>query len=250
MTIGAGILLRLKSLTQVRVFSVAVTLVAMVGNVALQRLFLSFELFQKILFSSTIITVLLAFPIAFYIGLKILDVHKLTLILEDSLNHDTLTGAHTRLSFYERLTDFGNHPRTVIAADIDLFKSINDEHGHKAGDKALKHFAATLINHCKEEDIVARFGGEEFVILLHNTISADGATMAQLLCRKVREEALYLHGQEVRITASFGVAPLSDIADIDAALHNADLAVYRSKYNGRNQVCVYDPDLDVAKPCR
>lgn len=237
--------LRLKSLAEVRLFCVAVTLVAMVGNVALQRLLLPWELFQKILFSSTLITVILALPIALYIGLKILDVHKLTLRLEHSLNHDALTGAHTRLSFYKRLTDFGDHPLTVIAVDIDLFKSINDEHSHKAGDKALKHFATTLVRYCQEEDMVARFGGEEFVILLHNTVFADGIARAERLCMGVREETLFLNGRQVRITASFGVAPLADIAGIDAAIHNADLAVYRAKYNGRDQVCSYDPDLDV-----
>lgn len=232
--------LHLKSQSEVRFFSVGVTIVALIGNVMLQYVILPPVLYHIVLFSSSTVTVILAAPISFFVGQRMRDIHELTVQLEHALNHDGLTGACTRANFYQLAETTKDQPRLVIVADIDHFKRVNDRHGHRAGDKALKQFTATLIRNCREDDIVARFGGEEFVILLRTEALEDGRATAQRLCDRVREKPLMLDGRKVHITASFGIARVAPTRGIDDAIHRADLALYRAKTSGRNRVCVDD----------
>lgn len=236
--------LRLRSHAEVRLFSIGITAVALVGNLILLRFLLPYDIYLQMRFPGSLIAIILAAPISYYVGLQILSIHILTAELEHTANHDNLTGTCTRLRFYERVAKLGPAPLSVVVCDIDYFKSFNDEYGHKIGDAALKKFASTLIRNCREDDIVARFGGEEFVVLLYDTDLKDGILTAQRLCQCVREKPLILNGKAVQITASFGVAPVLSTDQIDTAIHNADRAVYRAKDGGRDQVCIYDPEID------
>ena len=132
----------------------------------------------------------------------------------------------------------------LIVADIDHFKKVNDRHGHIAGDVALKQFANTLIRNTREDDIVSRFGGEEFVILLRGVSLQEALASAQRLCERVRSKPVFANGEEFFVTASFGVAELRSVAQIEEVFQRADLAVYRAKREGRDRVCVYDPSID------
>ena len=239
--------LRLKNQNDVRVFSIVFTIIALSGNVVLQYVMLPPDFFVRIIFSSAIITVMLLTPLSYFIGLKLRDVNDLTVQLEHAVNHDNLTGTCTRLSFYHRLAHMGDVPLALIVADIDHFKRINDKYGHQAGDSALKQFASTLLRNCREEDVIARFGGEEFIILLRDVELTDGVTAAQRLCDRVREKSFAANGEQLRITASFGVAEVTSISEIDAAIHNADLAAFRAKRDGRDCVRQYNPDLDIGE---
>lgn len=240
--------LKIKNRNDVRVFSVAISVIAMAGNYVLQYLMLPPEFFEKILFSSEIITVMLAAPMSYYIGTKLLDVHDLTVQLEHAVNHDDLTGTCTRLSFYHRLAQMEEVPLVAIVTDIDHFKQVNDKHGHQAGDSVLKQFANTLLRNCREEDVVARFGGEEFIILLYDVTLEDGIVAAQRLCDRVREKKFLANRERLSITASFGVADVMSASKIDDAIHRADLAAFRAKRNGRDRVYSYDPKLDSNAP--
>ena len=173
-----------------------------------------------------------------------LEVHFLTLELEHAASHDKLTGLHTRASFYDKLEQTGLFPCAVVVADIDYFKKINDAHGHRGGDQALQHFSTTLVCNCREDDIVARFGGEEFVIVLRNSTLENGLDVAQRLCERIRSKKLCFDHKVIEITASFGVSTAHDLSDIDSSIHLADLALYRAKRAGRNRVFAYDPSLD------
>lgn len=236
--------LRVTNQAELRKFALMVTVAAILGNASLQALFLPAELLRKMLLPSTMITVMLAAPISFFIGTKMLDVQKLSEKLKYAANHDHLTGTSTRMNFYSRLQSSTDPPFTLIIADIDHFKSINDRFGHQAGDAALRQFAGILSRNCRASDIVARFGGEEFVILLQESEAEEGFAAALRLSQRIREKPIILNGKPIQITASFGVDVFSEIADLDMALAHADRALYRAKKTGRDRVCRYDAAKD------
>ena len=126
---------------------------------------------------------------------------------------------------------------SVIMTDIDRFKYINDKFGHAAGDSALVHFARLFAESRRQEDIVARVGGEEFALLLPGTDLRDAMAIADQLCAKIGATPLDTTIVGLPITASFGVAAISEkdksLGDI---VLRADRALYRSKRAGRNQV--------------
>ena len=128
-------------------------------------------------------------------------------------------------------------PVSVIMTDIDRFKTINDAFGHLQGDLALAHFADTLRESRREDDILARIGGEEFALILPGTRLRDAMRLADALCERVRESVLRIDDHDIPITASFGVATISDkdtcLTDI---VIRADKALYRSKTDGRDRV--------------
>lgn len=153
---------------------------------------------------------------------------------------DALTGLANRRYFFdvasrelERVKRF-RLPASLVMADIDNFKSINDTYGHAAGDEALQGFASVAGATLREPDILARLGGEEFALLLPG-VSEEGAAVAAERIRHRLFEASVL--DEFRITASFGVSEvLASDAGIDDALARADAALYAAKQRGRNRV--------------
>jgi diguanylate cyclase (GGDEF)-like protein len=167
--------------------------------------------------------------------------------LEDLSLHDSLTGLHNRRMIDRAFTDEWERARrhrtpiAVIVVDVDHFKLLNDTRGHREGDECLRaiasHLAATIV---RAGDVVGRFGGEEFAILLPNTALAGAMHVAEQLRAGI--EALALHHPSVpsgRITASFGVASTvpRDGELSEALLEAADRALYRAKSEGRNRVC-------------
>ena len=243
---------RVKSQAGVRLFAVTVSAVAVVAALALQYLIYPPTVLEWILFPSIVITICVAAPISYFVGLKMLDIHELTCQLEHAVNHDALTETCSRLAFYDKVGKMRVWPMMVIAADIDHFKSVNDMLGHQAGDAVLKQFATTLVRNCREDDIVARFGGEEFVILLRaGTVDEALATAERLRdCVAKRRFAVEACPSDdtVNITASFGVAQVTAPEVIDIALHSADLALYEAKNGGRNRVCVCKTPSDMEAP--
>ena len=133
---------------------------------------------------------------------------------------------------------------SAILADLDFFKSINDQHGHQVGDDVLRHFAALARGAIRENvDWVARYGGEEFVLVLPDTDLAQAVQAAQKLRELCAGSVLRTESGELRYTASFGVAALEaspgpNGAAAEALLRQADAALYRSKREGRNRVTV------------
>lgn len=228
--------LRLRNIRDVRAFSIAVTAVALIGNLALQSLLMPADLFGQLRFSGAIITLSLAAPISFFVGLRMHDIHRLTRDLEHAAVHDPLTGAATRARLYDRVAEIPHGKTTVLAADIDHFKAFNDRFGHQAGDMALRHVAATLMRNSRDGDVVARFGGEEFVILLPGTGLQDGLHVAERLCDALRRNPVHAGGKGVTVTASFGVAETDDPTAIDTAIARADAALYEAKRAGRDRV--------------
>ena len=126
-------------------------------------------------------------------------------------------------------------PLSVLAIDIDHFKSYNDEFGHLAGDEVLKKIAAALRANTRSGDLVARYGGEEFIVLLPGVDVAMAGNIAESL-RATIESADWPYR---RVTASIGIATamtVIELTDIAGLLHAADGALYKSKNSGRNRV--------------
>lgn len=156
---------------------------------------------------------------------------------------DTLTGLANRRAFDEAATREirralrYNEPLALIMADIDRFKSINDTHGHHAGDRVLMSFAHTLQGSVREVDLVGRWGGEEFVILMPGTDIIEATQAAERMRQAVAAAPAHCEDLSCSYTASFGVAAFSTAApSLDALLGRADLALYRAKESGRDRV--------------
>ncbi|MGE5183228.1 MAG: GGDEF domain-containing protein [Acidobacteriota bacterium] len=127
---------------------------------------------------------------------------------------------------------------SVLMLDLDHFKKINDTHGHLAGDALLAHLATTLTRAVRNEDVIARFGGEEFAIVLRAIGIEPAAHMAERLRRHVESTLVPFQGHELKATVSIGVAgfPSTPVKNTDELLDAADQALYRAKHAGRNKV--------------
>ena len=157
---------------------------------------------------------------------------------------DPLTGLFNRTALFERLEDAiaaastGESP-SVIMFDIDHFKKINDTHGHLIGDRVIRFVAQTLQKNIKGQDTAARFGGEEFTVLLPNTPTNGAVAVAQAI-RKVIEDAKLVRADNKKplgdITISAGVSTYRPGEDLMDFMNRADQALYRSKNEGRNRV--------------
>lgn len=122
---------------------------------------------------------------------------------------------------------------SLVFCDIDRFKRINDEHGHDVGDGVLRLFAQTLKSSVRKSDIVARWGGEEFVLLLVNTTPEIAGVMAEKLRMEIEACDFPTVG---KVTASFGATRLLDGDNLGTLIKRADVALYKAKKNGRNRV--------------
>jgi diguanylate cyclase (GGDEF)-like protein len=162
---------------------------------------------------------------------------------------DAVTSVPNRRFFDRRLAEETGRwqrraePLAMILVDIDHFKQVNDRHGHQAGDRALAQVARWLGEGLRGCDVLARFGGEEFVLLLPNTTATQAGTIAERLRERIAQAAMRLEeGVPLALTASFGVAALEADPEsdrVDAAntlLRRADRALYAAKAAGRNRV--------------
>jgi diguanylate cyclase (GGDEF)-like protein len=128
-----------------------------------------------------------------------------------------------------------NTPLSISIVDVDDFKAINDTHGHTVGDEVLKQVAHRLREGIRHPDLVGRYGGEEFLILLPSSDITAASEQADRLCRQVRETRYTVREHVIRVTLSIGVAQLKIGTDTwDSVLNRADSAMYEAKNKGRN----------------
>jgi two-component system, cell cycle response regulator len=158
---------------------------------------------------------------------------------------DGLTGVFNRKHLDERLEaeiafSLRHHtPLTVIMADVDHFKRVNDTHGHQAGDVVLRHVAGLLGGALRTEDLLARYGGEEFVVVARAIALDDGLTLAERLRQTVAQTPVHFQGSGLRVTLSAGVASLACCGprpDRSTLIGIADARLYRAKASGRDRV--------------
>ncbi len=163
--------------------------------------------------------------------------------LEKLANTDPLTGLANRRALFEVCErEFERaqryyHPFSILMLDLDHFKRINDNFGHSVGDLALRITAQTIFEQLREVDLVGRFGGEEFIIILPETQIEDAIIVAQRICRTISQLSLPVQDKTVTITVSIGVATYTNgDRNIDMIIQRADQALYKAKHKGRNRV--------------
>jgi diguanylate cyclase len=155
---------------------------------------------------------------------------------------DPLTGLPNRAAWSERLEheigQWQQHGNTLMLAmlDLDHFKRINDNYGHLAGDKVLKIIASVLRKRLRGTDFIARFGGEEFVLLMPSTAPASGLKLLETLRASIEACPFHFRGEPVTVTLSMGLAAFKTGEHSDLVLKRADQALYRAKNAGRNRV--------------
>lgn len=162
--------------------------------------------------------------------------------IADFANKDFLTGVYNRRYFYENMNEYVAYaeehmePYVVAMLDIDHFKKINDTHGHNSGNKVLKTLAKKLIDETKGDDLIARFGGEEFCVILKNISNEDAVKFFVNLRANIANCKVQLKKEQISFTVSIGVAFSRSDYRLDELLELADEALYRAKENGRNRV--------------
>ncbi len=180
------------------------------------------------------------------LSLMALMIWRLVSRIQHLTHRDPLTGALNRRAFEQALADaqsqlLRGHGFALVMIDIDHFKSINDQHGHAAGDAALQHSVRVWQAGLREVDRLGRLGGEEFCALLPLPLPGDLSTasaVAERLRSALAAQPLCWNGIELRLSASFGVAlPVVGDAQGEVGLVRADAELYRAKTEGRNRVC-------------
>lgn len=171
------------------------------------------------------------------------------LLYQDALQlaqKDPLTGISNRAALDEILSREVSHARrrqahcAMLVLDIDHFKAVNDRYGHIIGDCALKSVAG-MAQSCKRDgDLLFRYGGEEFVILMRDTDRSGALLLAERIRRHIAESPCVCSGAELAMTVSIGISMLVDSDSPESFFARADQALYRAKSSGRNRVCVTD----------
>jgi diguanylate cyclase (GGDEF)-like protein len=172
--------------------------------------------------------------------------------LREQATHDGLTGLLNRTGILEKLDDELSRatrtgtPVSVLMADLDLFKSINDTCGHLVGDAVLREAARRLKTAARRYDCVGRYGGEEFLIVLPGCNAADAAIQAERMREAIGMAPFLAPSQSIVVTTSLGVA-CSSLSGPEALVREADEALYMAKANGRNRVVVHSAELADAR---
>jgi diguanylate cyclase (GGDEF)-like protein len=162
---------------------------------------------------------------------------------------DPMTGLYNRRHFknvsshHFSLAQRNSSEISVIILDIDKFKTINDTYGHKVGDDVIISLAELLKSRQRKSDIISRFGGEEFVVLLPFTKLEDATNLAEKIRETVQEQKVKIDDEiEIQFTVSIGVSnvDIKNEINVEKSLIRADEALYEAKQNGRNKVCIKD----------
>lgn len=178
------------------------------------------------------------------------ELDKKNILLESQGSIDTLTGLTNRTMFFEKgdaIIDIAKRNKETVAfcyIDLDNFKQINDIYGHTIGDQLLKDVSMTLRNKIRKSDLLARFSGVEFAMLLSNT-SLDGAlTLCQSIRQNIERETYIYNENRLHITISIGISMVT-LCDtgLDAACQFSDMALFQAKTEGKNTVIVFDSSM-------
>jgi diguanylate cyclase (GGDEF)-like protein len=186
-----------------------------------------------------------------------MEIFTLKRDIEDALySLDSLTGIPGRIGLLGKLREQrslvqrGVQSCCLAIMDLDKFKSVNDEHGHAAGDKVLVAFAHHLADNLRPYDKVFRYGGEEFLIVLPDTRPEEGFDIVERLREQIAALSLDVGtGEQITITASFGIVLLDPDISVEKSIERADRALYAAKADGRNRGVVWATTMTDTPPC-
>lgn len=162
--------------------------------------------------------------------------------LSNRINRDELTGVNSRAHTFELLKErlqavkYFDDKCSVAMLDVDHFKKINDNYGHRVGDQILQAIAKCIMQALRDKDLVGRYGGEEFVLILPGTELDVASSILERLRKIIEDVPFTVEGNEIAVTVSAGVASCMAEDEADEVLDRADKAMYQAKKQGRNQV--------------
>jgi len=160
---------------------------------------------------------------------------------------DPLTKLSNRRDFIEKFHhekgrfDRNRKPFAVVLGDIDDFKAVNDQYGHDCGDFALVNISKLMKSMVRKQDIIGRWGGEEFILLLPESPLNGGKRVAEGIRKKIAANAFSFNGNQFSVTMTFGISEFNGTSDIDTCIKKADEALYSGKQKGKNCVVLSLP---------
>lgn len=166
-------------------------------------------------------------------------------IIDMMARTDPLTNLSNRMDFLEKAGDEvarvkkTGKPFTIILTDIDHFKRVNDTFGHDCGDHVLVTVSSLMSNVLRRQDIISRWGGEEFIILLPETDEKGAETVAEKIRNKVALEEMELNGNSIKVTLTLGICQHDNEKTLNETVVKADAALYKGKESGRNRVVIF-----------
>ena len=168
--------------------------------------------------------------------------------LKQTSRRDSLTNIYNRRYVFDKLNEIVKLNKidrqmfSLAIIDIDFFKKVNDTYGHQAGDYILKEFAEILTQSIRTDDILGRYGGEEFVLLLKDTNKQSSAQIIGRILQRIRETSFNFENNEIKITFSCGISELAeierDILTVERLVNEADRRLYKAKDTGRNRIVI------------
>jgi len=252
---------RAKTIIAIAVIS---TLLSLALTLALVLILRRFEIKMHLggsMLISTIVPLFVAPAVTWYVVDLLIKINQLEGTMRELASYDSLTGLSNRRAFLERIHHlFSNAKRhgqifSIIMADMDHFKKVNDQYGHDAGDKVLVSFSKLLVSTTRESDLIGRIseegeennligrmGGEEFVIYLPNTSENQAWKFSERLHNAVRKDIVEWSDLTIQYTISMGLVsytPQTTNQDITDLLIQADRALYAAKAAGRNQTAIF-----------
>lgn len=219
-------------------FSVVVTAIMV-------TLMFELENYWRDMLKGSVIALLCSIPVSWVLCNEMRKNEELNDLLRDLVNRDRLTDVATRDYFFTRMEEAPDSYGVSLMIDIDHFKSVNDTHGHLVGDQVIQRVAAVLRGTVRADDIVCRFGGEEFVVFLAKHETDQGFEVAERMRLAIEEEVIKLPDLAISVTVSIGGSLKDRVKDINLSIKEADDALYLAKRAGRNQTIFADDD-DVA----
>ncbi len=226
--------------------TLAITLVVSVAGLALAELVISL-LGQGNRWiaggTALLCTLVVTPPLAFGVLRLVFALEQARRRLDILATTDDLTGLHNRRHFmavleaeWDRAKRY-NSTASLLLIDVDHFKRVNDTHGHLCGDELLRRIAAATQELLRQPDVLARFGGEEFMVFLPHTDTLGAVDVAERIRERIKTMPFEWQGSAVSVSASIGVAPMRiEMPSIDFLLHEADTALYTAKADGRDRV--------------
>lgn len=178
----------------------------------------------------------------FHLAISATNVLEQNETFSEKMSKDGLTGLFNHSSFQDRLKELFEHYKTnketfsIALLDLDFFKMINDKYGHLKGDEVLRVFANEILNMTRKTDLAARYGGEEFIIIFPKIDKEIAYKIVERLREDFSKIKFKTENEEFTVTFSCGIAQMSDKYDTPQSLIKAaDIALYKSKHNGRNR---------------
>ncbi len=225
---------RLTSTTYRVAFCLAITAFALGMATGIEFVFYPEEYATTAPGKKAIVVFAIALPTSWAISGMMRNNYLLTEQLSALVNRDRLTDVATRDYFFSKMEDNPDAYGVSLMVDIDHFKQVNDVHGHLAGDQVIAHVAQTLRSCVRSNDIVARFGGEEFVIFLIDHDSDVGYAVAERMRSSIEQQVCQIDGTSLPVTVSIGGSLKEAVDHIERSIKDADDALYRAKALGRN----------------